>query len=320
MRKPDQTEFHDSARTRATPGSRPPRPSRRDERRAREARDRRRSILLVAGVVIVLVIATMAGIRLLSPNVASPPSDGPVSPSVLRDLTSVPQSVANSIGQGSATSLPTPVRAELLRGPRGLPRIVYIGAEFCPYCAAERWAMVVALSRFGQFDGLKTARSAVDDVYPGTPTFSFYGATYTSPYLEFEAVETQTSSRVGSSYQTLQTPTPEQQQLIDRFDAPPYVAPENAGAIPFIDIANQYVLAGTTFSPGLLANQSWESIAANVAKGNTDQARAIIGSANVLTAAICAATSDSPANVCQQPSIQQIKAALAKEPVPRTGG
>jgi hypothetical protein len=320
MKKPDQTSLHDSARPRTTPDARSARPSRRDERRAREARDRRRSILLVAGVAILLVIATMAGVKLLSPNAPPAPGEGPVSPSVLRDLTGVPQSVANSIGQGSATNLPTPVRAELLRGPRGLPRIIYIGAEFCPYCAAERWAMVVALSRFGQFEGLRTARSALDDVYPGTPTFSFYGATYTSPYLEFEAVETQTSTRVGSSYQTLQTPTPEQQQLIDRFDAPPYVAPENAGAIPFIDIANQYVLAGTTFSPGLLANQSWESIAANVAKGNTDQARAIIGSANVLTAAICAATSDSPASVCKQPSIQQIEATLAKSPAPSTGG
>ena len=35
-----------------------------------------------------------------------------------------------------------------------------MGAEYCPYCAAQRWAMIVALSRFGTFSGLTTVHSA----------------------------------------------------------------------------------------------------------------------------------------------------------------
>src|SRR5215471_17073708 len=31
----------------------------------------------------------------------------------------------------------------------GKPEMLYIGAEYCPYCAAMRWSMAVALSRFG---------------------------------------------------------------------------------------------------------------------------------------------------------------------------
>lgn len=321
MRKSSNSGLHDLTRERATPGGRPARERARwNERRANARRNRRRTAVIVAAMAILLVVATMVAIKLLTTRGPSPTRREPVSPAVLRDLTGTPAAVAERIGRGSATNLPTPVRGELLRGPSGRPLVVYVGAEYCPYCAAERWALVVALSRFGHFDGLTISRSALDDVYPGTPTFSFYGARYTSDYLEFEAVETQTSTRVGGSYQTLQTPTAAQQQLIDQYDAPPYVAPENAGAIPFLDVANQFVLAGTSFSPGLLANRSWESIAADVARGDTDQARAIIGSANVITAAICAATSDSPASVCGQPSIQQIKATLAKSPTPGAGG
>ena len=53
-----------------------------------------------------------------------------------------------------ATSAPTTITgAPLTSG--GKPEMLYIGAEYCPYCAAERWAMIVALSRFGTFSGLR---------------------------------------------------------------------------------------------------------------------------------------------------------------------
>jgi hypothetical protein len=32
--------------------------------------------------------------------------------------------------------------------------MLYIGAEYCPYCAAERWPLVMALSKFGTFSNL----------------------------------------------------------------------------------------------------------------------------------------------------------------------
>ena len=35
-----------------------------------------------------------------------------------------------------------------------VPEILYMGAEYCPYCAAQRWSTIIALSRFGKFSGL----------------------------------------------------------------------------------------------------------------------------------------------------------------------
>ena len=76
-----------------------------------------------------------------------------------------------------------------LTGPNGKPLIFYFGAEFCPYCAAERWPLIVALSRFGTFTGLSTTTSSSSDAYPNTPTFTFRAASYTSDYVSFQAVE-----------------------------------------------------------------------------------------------------------------------------------
>ena len=80
----------------------------------------------------------------------------------------------------------------------GKPELLYIGAEYCPFCAAQRWAMVAALSRFGTFSNLSLTHSASADVYPDTPTFSFYQSTYSSKYLTFTSVETNTNEPSGN--------------------------------------------------------------------------------------------------------------------------
>jgi hypothetical protein len=82
----------------------------------------------------------------------------------------------------------------------GKPLVVYVGAEYCPYCAAERWAAVIALSRFGTFSGLGQTHSSSTDVYPNTATLSFHGASYTSQYLQFQGVETQSNQPQGTGY------------------------------------------------------------------------------------------------------------------------
>ena len=83
--------------------------------------------------------------------------------------------------------------------------MLYIGAEFCPICATERWPMLVALSHFGTFSNVSQTHSAVSD--GDIPTLSFYGSTYTSPYLTFTPVETTTNQPSGNYYKTLETPT-----------------------------------------------------------------------------------------------------------------
>ncbi len=53
----------------------------------------------------------------------------------------------------------------------GKPEVLYIGA-YCPFCAAERWAAIVALSRFGTFSVLRTVHSSSTDVDASTPAFT----------------------------------------------------------------------------------------------------------------------------------------------------
>jgi hypothetical protein len=274
--------------------------------RRRDTTPSRGRIVAWAAGIIVLVLGALVGVRLLAPSAST--SDTPVPPEVLSAVTSIPASTFEQIGRGTAQTLPTPISADVRRGANGLPTVTYLGAEYCPYCAAERWAMVIALSRFGQFDGLQLSHSASDDIYPNTPTFSFDGATYTSPYFNFEGVELQSNQRQGNTYAALQTPTPEQAQLLQTYDAPPYVSENAAGAIPFLDIANQYVLSGASYDVGLLRGLTPETIAANLSDPSALTTRAIVGSANMLTAAICNATGNSATDVCGSPAIQTLQA------------
>ena len=73
------------------------------------------------------------------------------------------------------TVLSRPTAAEVSSGK---PEVLFVGAEYCPFCGAERWPLIVALARFGHFSRLKNMQSAPLSVFPGIQSFSFVGATY----------------------------------------------------------------------------------------------------------------------------------------------
>ena len=118
----------------------------------------------------------------------------------------------------------------------GKPEVLFVGANYCPFCAAQRWAMVNALSRFGTFTGLTTTHSSSTDSYPNTPTYTFYRSTYTSNYITFTPVEETSNEPDGNGgYKTLQTPTSAQQALLQAYDP----GTGQGGAIPFLDLGQQ---------------------------------------------------------------------------------
>ena len=182
-------------------------------RQQHRANRQRRLVGLAAGGV-VLVLAALVAARFLTQGGPPAAQEGLVPPEVMADLTSVPASTFEQAGRAGVQTMPTAVRAAVQPGPGGLPLVTYIGAEYCPFCAGERWPLVVALSRFGSFSGLRLSHSAADDVFPNTPTLSFYGSSYSSQYVELSAAELQTNVRVGGSYRALQTPTPAQDSLL----------------------------------------------------------------------------------------------------------
>jgi hypothetical protein len=210
------------------------------------------------------------------------------------------------VGTGGNANPLHPIPAAALQGSDGKPEFLYIGAEYCPFCAAERWSMVVALSRFGSFKNLHLTSSSSTDVYPNTSTFTFYGSTYSSPTIDFVSVEETTRDQTVA----LQTPTAQQQQIISTYDRAPYVPSNEAGGIPFIDIGGHYVVVSSGYSPQDIANLSWSDISSKLSDSNDKVTQDIIGNANWLTAAICKATGDKPANVCTMSTIQQIEKQL----------
>jgi len=223
--------------------------------------------------------------------------------------TTVPAHVFDAVGTGTANRAPTPINATALRKD-GKPEILYMGAEYCPYCATERWPMVVALSRFGTFANLKTTHSSANDVYPNTQTFSFHDASYHSPYISFIGVEMQSNQQQGDGYATLDTPTADQQQILETYDRAPYLGNANSsGGIPFIDFGGRFVSGGATYDPSVLQGKNADEIATALSDPTNNIAQGAIGTANTFTAAVCALTHNRPSTVCADPMIAKLKAA-----------
>ena len=280
------------------------------QRAAERRSEQRRRILIASGsVVVVLVIVLVFVVVKLnggkpSASSAAGLSNGPTGSSlsaVVDNVTSVPASTLNTVGEGggAVTGKPTTITSGSALTENGKPEMFYTGAEYCPYCAAERWAMIVALSRFGTFKGLTTVHSAVAngagnaEPDPDTPTWTFLHATYSSPYLAFTPVEIQTNIPDPSTgtYTLLQTPTKAEQALITKYDG-------STGPIPFIDFGNKYMISGVSYDPGVLDGLSWATIATDLHDPSSPVAQAVDGTANYITAAICKMTGNQPASAC----------------------
>jgi len=279
---------------------------------ARKAETRRRlflaggSVLAVIAIVVGLIVAKTVGSG--SATSGGGTATAAEVSQVSDKITTVPASTLNAVGAGTGVSHLMPTQgnpATLTSG--GKPEILYVGAEYCPYCAAERWAMVVALSRFGTFSNLKLIHSSGTDVYPNTPTLSFYKSSYTSQYLDFEPVEwygTKPAAQQGA-YKTLQVPTSAQMALFTKYDAPPYVQSTNqSGSFPFVDIGNKYLVIGAQYVPSNLAHLSWAQVATDIRDPSSAVAKEIDGTANSITAAICKVVPNAPAAVCNSPAAQ----------------
>ncbi|GHO43158.1 DUF929 family protein [Ktedonospora formicarum] len=273
------------------------------KRRSRGRRGQRNNQpwLLVGGILV--MVAVVIGIfvwasRQQSADVVKGSADAQAA------LTSLSPQTYKTVGAGNAKTLfkEVPPGTSIPKGPTGKPQLLYVGADWCPYCAAQRWSIVAALSRFGSFGGkIDTISSAEQNII----TFSFHGAKYTSPYIDFVAIETQ-----DNNGKTLDTPSAEQRSLIDTYDAPPYTSPSDKGAIPFMLVGNVATSSGSFFPPQTLLNLSYADVANDLKNPNSDVTKGIVGGANYLTAAICKATNNQPADVCTQEPIPTLSSSL----------
>jgi len=265
-----------------------------------------------AVVAIVAIMAVAAGTGLIGGSQAAEPAGAGRTARVIADVTSVSASTLDAVGAAGVSAVPTALPPSTpAYTVDGKPAILYVGAEYCPYCAAERWALVVALSRFGSFSGLGLTTSGAEDVYPSTPTLTFHGSDYRSDLIAFAAVETATNelNAAGTAYEPLDTLSPEQQRLFQTFNAPPYTS--SAGSIPFLLLGNRYTSTGASVQPDVLQGKTWEEIASALHDPTSEIARQVLASANVITAAICELTGGEPAKVCSSPGVRRGADALA---------
>ncbi|MGH3186107.1 MAG: DUF929 family protein [Streptosporangiaceae bacterium] len=283
------------------------------QRAAARKAERRKRILIAAGaiavVVVIVVVFVVVKLGKPTPTKASGASNGPTGAAltaVVDKVTTVPASVLNAVGDGGGqvSGKPISIPGSALIA-NGKPEMLYIGAEYCPYCGAERWGMIVALSRFGTFTGLATVHSSSTDVYPNTPSWTFLHAKYTSKYLTFTPVEECSNIPNGGTscdgYTTLQTPTSAQEGLITKYDTPTYVpgmSSTDEGAIPFIDFGGKYIISGASYNAQLLQNLSWSTVASDLHNASGTVAMGADGTANYITAAICSMTNNQPATAC----------------------
>jgi Domain of unknown function (DUF929) len=278
-----------------------------------KARQRRR-LLAVGGPILAVIVIVAALVIVKTTTGSGSPKSGPsataAAGSVISDVTTVPAAVFDAVGVGTIKAYPklvtgsaTPLTAN------GLPRILYVGAEYCPYCATERWAMVAALSRFGTFSNLGQTASSANDVYPSTATLSFHGSSFTSTTVSFTGVETESNQVQGSGYAPLDTLSAADAATFKQFDAAPYTT--SAGSIPFVTIGNKYIISGASYDPQLLQGKTAAQIAAALSDPTSAIAKGAIGTANVITAAICATTKNAPASVCTSAGVVAATKALA---------
>ena len=288
-----------------------------------KAGGRSTSTMLTWGAIglVVVIVAVLIIVKITGNGTSSKSGQGaqPAPASIVQAVTHIPQSVYDTVGvNSSATPVTPPTKLSgqpqlVLTSSNGskLPGVFYFGAEYCPYCAAERWPMTAALSRFGSFSGLEITTSSATDVYPNTPTFSFAKASLSNPLFIFKAVERYSNIPDGSgSYTILQTPTQAEAALVNKYDSPTYIPGGSSGSIPFIDVANQFVGQGASYSPAILSGLTRAQIASGLSDATNPATQAIVATANYWTAAICNVTGGKPGNVCSSKGVMAAAKAL----------
>jgi len=272
-------------------------------RKARRG-DRKRSNAIWI-VPILVVVTGVVGYYLFTQSGtvggSSPLNNQQVSATVLNELSGVSISTLNQVGKASGVNSPTAISGASSLTLNGKPEVLYMGAEYCPYCAAERWSMIVALDKFGNFTGIQYMQSTSTDIYPNTPTFTFVGATYTSNYVTFVTVE-----QTDRNDQPLQTATTQETSLLTTYDS--------GGTIPFVDIGNSYAITSAQYIPSALrvgntatgAPYNWTQIASQLNNASSIPAINIDGAANRLISAICKVDGGAPTSVCSQTAAQTL--------------
>jgi len=269
-------------------------------RAAEQKAARRRNIMVAGGstLAVIVVIGLIVGIGLSTKKATG--AGNPVN-AASSTITSGLASAAALTSQSPDLTLVKGPPSRLTGAPLtsgGKPEILYVGAEYCPYCAVTRWPLTVALSRFGTFTNLKTTlSSATDAAGPNTPTLSFHGASYSSPY--FDLVTREQEDGVGKPLETL---TGAETSLFENY---------GKGSYPFVDFGGTWMQSGASGDQTELAGLTPEDVAKEIADPTTKPGAMTLAGADTFSAIICSIDGGKPANVCTSVGVVAATAALS---------
>jgi hypothetical protein len=242
----------------------------------------------------------------------------------------VSDQVLEQVGLPAGVDPPGRLSGQPLLTDGGKPAVVYVGAESCPYCAVARWALVVALSKFGIFSDLGQAvSSSSTESFPNLKSWSFFGSTYSSRYLTFDPGEVYFNGTAPSSdgYTPVKALPPLQQHVFSKYDAAPFYNYDpnyvRAGPaeVPFIDVGNRYLQVGASADASVLEGLSLDQIAGDLDDPSSPVARALDGSANYLIATLCSVAGPQTAPICSSATISRAEARLgASSPTTTAAG
>ncbi len=236
----------------------------------------------IVGTILIVGISLAVGIYLVST------AQSPLAPFIGRPVTSSDMASMYSdslapYGQPPPTAMLNTVKSAsgspYLAGTK--PIVVYIGAEYCPYCAGERWPLIISLMRFGNFSNLHYTLSSASDVYANSPTFTFVGSTYQSKYIVFQPFENQDRNR-----SPLQ-PVPSNYSQVWQ---------ASGAGFPFMNFGDKYLVPSATVINSI-SGENWTQVLRGISSGDSFGLQ-VKESANLLTSLICKLTANQPASVC----------------------
>ncbi|MEO7752713.1 MAG: DUF929 family protein [Terracoccus sp.] len=267
--------------------------------RAETARKERQRTQLIAAVVavVVIIIAVVVGTVIANRPKAAPAATG--SSAALAKLVSIPQATLDAAPAPNPNQAPPKLEGGTPLKDGTKTKVLYVGAEYCPFCAVERWPLIAALSRFGTFTGLTPTTSSSNDAHPDTPTFSFKDSTFTSDHVSFQAVETQ--DREGKALQPLEG---ENATLFQKFNP--------GGGIPWIDYGGTNATNGATVDANAYDGKTYDQIMAGILDSTSDLGKTVQPAINMITAQICDQTNGQPSNVCTSQGVLSASVLLKK--------
>ncbi len=252
---------------------------------------------------------------------------------------------------GSLTSL---VGQQIAPSPlltvNGKPAVIYLGAVSCVYCGENRWAMALALSRFGSFQSLFFGYSALQDQdvptlywapapYNATSAVDF-GNFYDGTYVTFLSIDYASPITAGFQMQTSLSYFQQQAHavnntvyekatdliaLLNNYAGTPYTIWGNysvlgADAADFGNATSTSSTSSTASSTALLpiASLTHEQVLASLARPSSQFAWTEYAAADYYVGLICASlgvVSSSSATappICSEPNISSMVTTFLK--------